>query len=92
MDNKTRIEKEAEEYSIEQTGTFSSPIVRNYIAGATAEHNKGLKTAIKRLEIEIQQWLIVYPNPQPGTTASFCIDTLNQAIRNIREIDMITSK
>jgi hypothetical protein len=48
----------------------------------------GLEIAIKRLENEIQQWLIVYPNPQPGTIASYCIDTLNQAIRNIRELDI----
>lgn len=52
------------------------------------ERNKGMEIAIKRLENEIEGWLFVYPNPQPQSPASYGIDSLNQAIRNIRELDM----
>jgi hypothetical protein len=50
--------------------------------------NTGLKIAIARLENEIEQWLIVFPNPKPGSPASYGIDSLNQAIRHIKELDM----
>ena len=54
--------------------------------------NAGLQIAINRLENEVQQWLIVYPNPQPGTPASYGIDSLNQAIRNIKQLDWSNEK
>lgn len=50
--------------------------------------NEGLQIAISRLENEIQLWLIVYPDPQPGSPASYGIDSINQAIRHIKELDM----
>lgn len=53
---------------------------------------EGLKIAIKRLESERDCWFIVYPEILPGTLPSFCVDTLNQAIRTIKEIDIPSVK
>lgn len=89
-ETKQRIEKEARLYA-DSIGNIDGTASFDYKRGATAEHtrarNEGLEVAIKRLESEIASWLIVYPNPLPGSPASYGIDSLNQAIRNIREID-----
>lgn len=93
--DKQRIKRDALNYAEGWGGSN----VRSYIAGATRENermaellkeerNKGMEIAIKRLENEIEGWLFVYPNPQPQSPASYGIDSLNQAIRNIRELDM----